>query len=64
MERLLGLDLKLQQYERGKAFSDAVVAQGGIEALNLVWSAPAALPDERELRRPELWLRRVAPAAA
>ncbi len=62
VERLLGLDLKLQQYERGKAFSDAVVAQGGIEALNLVWSAPAALPDERELRRPELWLRRVAPA--
>ena len=29
----------------GKAFSDAVVAEGGIEALNLVWSAPEALPD-------------------
>jgi coenzyme F420 biosynthesis associated uncharacterized protein len=64
VERLLGLDLKLQQYEQGKAFSDAVVAEGGIEALNLVWTAPAALPDERELRRPALWLRRVAPQAA
>jgi coenzyme F420 biosynthesis associated uncharacterized protein len=64
VERLFGLDQKIQQYERGKAFSDAVVAQGGIEALNLVWSAPTALPNERELRRPELWLRRVAPQAA
>ena len=52
MERLLGLDLKLRQYELGKAFCDAVVGAGGIEALNRVWRAPAALPDERELRDP------------
>ena len=64
VERLFGLDQKIQQYERGKAFSDAVVAQGGIEALNVVWSAPEALPDERELRRPEIWLGRMSPQAA
>ena len=32
LERLLGFDLKLRQYELGKGFCDAVVAEGGIEA--------------------------------
>ena len=65
VERLLGLDLKLAQYEQGKAFCDAVVRQGGVETLNRVWLAPAALPDERELREPAAWIERVGqPAAA
>jgi coenzyme F420 biosynthesis associated uncharacterized protein len=66
LQRLLGLDLKLRQYERGKRFCDAVAAHGGMEALNRVWEAPEALPTEAELGRPEAWLRRVAgsPAAA
>ena len=65
VERLLGLDLKLAQYEQGKTFCDAVVQQGGVEMLNQVWREPAALPDERELRDPAAWIERVAqPAAA
>ena len=36
--RLLGLDLKLRQYEQGKAFCDAVVAQAGVGALQHVFS--------------------------
>jgi coenzyme F420 biosynthesis associated uncharacterized protein len=59
VERLLGLDLKLLQYERGKAFCDAVVQEGGIESLNLVWREPAALPSEHELAQPQAWLGRV-----
>jgi uncharacterized protein (DUF2342 family) len=36
-----------------------------MEALNLVWREPEALPSERELRDPSAWLQRVAePAAA
>ena len=65
VERLLGLDLKLAQYELGKSFCDAVVERGGIEALNAVWREPAALPDERELRDPAAWLERAGqPATA
>lgn len=61
--RLLGLELKLRQYELGKTFCDAVVAEGGPAALGGAWESPAALPTLAELERPELWLAR-APAAA
>jgi coenzyme F420 biosynthesis associated uncharacterized protein len=64
LEHLLGLDLKLRQYERGKRFCDAAAARGGMDVLNQVWEAPEALPTEGELDRPEVWLRRVAGSAA
>ncbi len=57
-ERLIGLDLKLRQYEQGKAFCDAVVAAGGIDALNRAWASPDALPTLAELDAPEQWLER------
>ena len=59
-ERLIGLDLKLRQYEQGKAFCDAVVASGGIGALNRAWSDPSALPTLAELDAPQAWLQRTA----
>jgi coenzyme F420 biosynthesis associated uncharacterized protein len=58
--KLLGLDLKLKQYEQGKQFCDAVVEQGGLEALRLVFSSPDALPSVEELGAPERWLARVS----
>ncbi|MDQ4049422.1 MAG: zinc-dependent metalloprotease [Actinomycetota bacterium] len=58
--RLLGMDLKLRQYELGKAFCDNVVASGGIERLNAVWDAPEALPSLGELEQPARWLARTA----
>ena len=42
LEKLLGMDLKLRQYEQGKAFCDGVVARAGIEGLNRVWIGPEA----------------------
>lgn len=59
-ERLIGLELKLRQYEQGKAFCDAVVAEGGIEALNRAWDGPEALPTLADLDDPSGWLRRVS----
>jgi coenzyme F420 biosynthesis associated uncharacterized protein len=56
--RLIGLDLKLRQYEQGKTFCDAVVEQGGTEALRHVFSSPEALPTLTELRDPPAWLAR------
>ena len=57
--RLLGLEQKLKQYEHGKRFCDAVVAEGGIEQLNVVWSAPTALPTPSELSSPKAWIGRL-----
>jgi coenzyme F420 biosynthesis associated uncharacterized protein len=58
LERLLGLELKLRQYEVGKAFCDAVVERAGVERLHTVFSAPEALPTWQELQDPEAWLAR------
>ncbi len=59
-ERLLGLDLKMRQYKDGKRFCDRVVELGGIAALNVAWSSPAALPDLAELADPARWMNRTA----
>jgi coenzyme F420 biosynthesis associated uncharacterized protein len=58
LERLIGFDLKLRQYQQGKAFCDAVVKSGGIEALNRAWAGPASLPTYAELSDPAGWLAR------
>jgi coenzyme F420 biosynthesis associated uncharacterized protein len=58
LERLIGMDLKMRQYEQGKAFCDAVVARAGIEGLNRVWSSPAAMPTVAELDDAAGWLAR------
>jgi coenzyme F420 biosynthesis associated uncharacterized protein len=58
LEKLIGMDLKLRQYEQGKAFCDAVVSLGGIEALNRAWTGPEALPELSELDDALRWLAR------
>jgi len=64
LQRLLGLDMKLRQYELGKSFCDAVAAEGGIDALNRVWDSPEALPSLAELSAPADWLERTTPVPA
>jgi putative hydrolase len=59
LERLLGLELKLRQYEIGRRFCDAVVHAGGPAALAVAWRSPAELPTTSELSEPDLWLARV-----
>jgi coenzyme F420 biosynthesis associated uncharacterized protein len=58
LQRLLGLEMKLKQYEQGKRFCDAVVREAGVEALNRVWTEPAMLPSSAELDAPLRWLAR------
>jgi len=60
LAKLLGLDLKLRQYEQGKYFCDAVVKARGAEALHHVFSGPEALPTLKELQDPAAWLARTA----
>lgn len=59
LAKLLGLELKLRQYEQGKFFCDAIVQAAGTEALVHVFSAPDALPTLAELTDPPAWLARV-----
>ncbi len=59
LEKLLGLELKMKQYEDGKRFCDAVVQRAGVAALHNVFSAPEALPAAAELADPDAWLARV-----
>jgi coenzyme F420 biosynthesis associated uncharacterized protein len=56
--RLLGMDMKLKQYERGKYFCDTVVKEVGPAALHHVFSSPEALPTLAEIDDPRAWLRR------
>ncbi len=65
LQKLLGLEMKMKQYSHGKRFCDAVVAEAGIEALNVVWRSPADMPTVAELDDPSAWIRRTAlqPAA-
>ncbi len=63
LARLLGLDLKLRQYEQGKYFCDAIVRERGTAALGHVFSSPEALPTLVELREPAAWLARAMPDA-
>ena len=58
LDKLLGMDLKLRQYEQGKAFCDGVVARAGIEGLNRVWAGPESLPSVGDLSDPAGWLAR------
>ena len=62
LERLLGLEMKMRQYEVGRRFCDEVVEQGGTGALARVWSGPEQLPSGEELKDPAGWLQRTAPA--
>ena len=59
LERLLGLELKMRQYEVGRRFCDAVVDAGGPETLAIAWRSPEELPSTAELAEPGLWLARV-----
>jgi uncharacterized protein (DUF2342 family) len=60
LERLLGIELKVRQYETGRRFCDAVVQRGGPPALTRAFESAETLPSAAELERPELWLARVA----
>ncbi|HEY1690380.1 MAG TPA: zinc-dependent metalloprotease [Solirubrobacteraceae bacterium] len=59
LEKLLGLELKMRQYEVGRKFCDAVVAAGGPIALAPAWSSVEGLPTAAELEQPSLWLARM-----
>ena len=61
VRKLLGLGIKRRQYERGKAFFDAVADARGDHAAAAVWRDAESLPTEREIDAPERWIARIDP---
>ncbi|MFG1797068.1 zinc-dependent metalloprotease [Nocardia sp. NPDC049149] len=59
MRALLGVDAKVAQYVRGKAFVDAVVGQVGMADFNTIWTDAETLPRPEEIEAPERWVSRV-----
>jgi coenzyme F420 biosynthesis associated uncharacterized protein len=64
LQKLVGLEAKLNQYEQGERFISAVEAVGGPALLDEAWAGPEALPSMAEIRQPQLWIDRVQSAAS
>ncbi|SNS71259.1 zinc-dependent metalloprotease [Rhodococcoides kyotonense] len=56
---LLGMDAKMAQYVRGKAFVDHVVGKVGMDRFNTVWTDRTTLPLLDEIEDPDRWIARV-----
>jgi coenzyme F420 biosynthesis associated uncharacterized protein len=59
LRRILGIDLKMKQYEQGSKFVSDVVAAAGMAGFNKVWTSPDTLPTLAEISDPSVWLERV-----
>ena len=60
LERLVGIEVKREQYRLGRAFCDTVVELTDQATLSRMWSGAEALPSLPELEEPRLWLARSA----
>jgi putative hydrolase len=60
VQKLVGLEAKMKQYELGERFIAAVEADGGPDLLKRVWEGPELLPSMAEIRDPQAWLDRIA----
>lgn len=59
LRALLGVDAKVAQYVRGKAFVDHVVDAVGMQRFNAVWTDAETLPRPDEIEDPQRWISRV-----
>ena len=57
-ERLLGVEMKREQYAQGRAFCDTVVEQTDETTLTTMWDSAEAMPSLPEIEEPRLWLAR------
>lgn len=59
VRKLVGIEMKMRQYEIGEEFITHLEQTVGIEALDAAWRGPDCLPTMAELEAPERWLERV-----
>ena len=59
LERLLGIELKVEQYQQARAFCARVSELTDEPTLARMWESAEALPSMPELEEPTLWLSRM-----
>ncbi len=59
LRALLGVDAKMNQYTKGKAFVDEVVGKVGMQRFNAIWTDAESLPLPTEIDEPQRWIDRV-----
>jgi len=59
VQRAIGFDQKVAQYDAGERFVGSVVERIGMPGFNLVWSEPGNLPRPGEIEEPDRWIARV-----
>lgn len=59
VQRVTGLNLKVDQYTRGTEFCRHLYDRGGLDLLNTPLASPDVLPSAAEIDDPAAWLRRV-----
>jgi coenzyme F420 biosynthesis associated uncharacterized protein len=59
LQKLIGLEAKMRQYEMGERFIETVEHVGGRDLLDRAWEGPENLPTLPEIREPDLWIKRV-----
>ncbi|MEP6758273.1 MAG: zinc-dependent metalloprotease [Actinomycetota bacterium] len=60
VQRAIGFDQKIAQYDAGERFVHEVVERIGMSGFNLVWQAAGNLPQHGEIDDPDRWIARVA----
>jgi coenzyme F420 biosynthesis associated uncharacterized protein len=60
VQKAIGLELKMRQYEVGEMFVEAVEREAGPRGLDAAWRGPESLPTLEELQSPSAWLARVS----
>jgi coenzyme F420 biosynthesis associated uncharacterized protein len=59
IQKLAGIEAKMNQYEQGEKFIAAIEAVGGDRIVDRCWESPDHLPSLEEIRNPEVWLDRL-----
>ncbi len=63
LQRLIGLEAKLAQYEQGERFIETIEEHGGAGYLDRAFESAEHLPTLAEIRDPAAWIERVPPLA-
>ena len=64
LQKVLGIEAKLNQYAAGENFIEEVEKVGGTGLVDRAWEAPENLPSMTEINEPQLWVERLSDIAA
>ena len=59
MQKLMGIEAKLAQYQAGEEFIAAIESERGNRAVDVIWRDPAPLASMVAIRAPSAWMQRV-----